>query len=83
MSTKKEEIETKEAETKEETSIRTKEISRDIDNGVVIYKTSAEDGTHFTLLIDEQSIKGTAKDGQVWFYAGAPLGQSPNVRLKE
>ena len=69
-------------EPEKEVSMWVKQVSVDIDNGIVVFETGAEDGTHFTLLIDHRSIRGTAHGGQVWFYAHEALGDSPNIRLK-
>ena len=67
--------------TGQQAEVTMKEVSRDVDNGIVVFKTNAENGTGFTLLIDQDKVRATAKDGQVWFYAERPLGETPNIRL--
>lgn len=63
------------------TEIKTKRASLDLENGVVVFDTNAEDGTGFTLLIEEQKVKADAKDGQVWFYAGSAIAPDSLIHL--
>lgn len=65
---------------KKEISIKPKSLDRV--NGILVYTTDAEDGTGFTLLVDDQKIKASTSGGQVWFYAGAPLEEWANIRLQ-
>lgn len=55
--------------------------SVDQENGIVVFKTDAENGVGFTCKINGQSIDALADNGELWFYAGQPIGQTPAITL--
>lgn len=58
-----------------------KPFSVDQDNGIVVFKTKADEGAEFTCVINGKKVKAVVENGQLWFYAGTSIGQTPAITL--